>query len=825
VDRPQPVALASPHSDTPLPEGTTQLGGAEASELREQLKQGNLEGLRAYLARTRIERDWQDRIFMLQLTVSSIRLPALDFACDTEPEAADLFLLRCAFFSGLALAMRGGGTCDQVTKVNFRNSAECIKAALAALEKAAKLDAQDPTAFAYILPCLSIFGTLDRWQHYAFQQATTLAPDLVHAYFTIVTRLSKRWGGSHEQSLDFARQAITKAGPGSDMAACLFRAHYLVWSHFTGFDSDIAGAYAYRDKPEVLRELEAAFDAWTQPPYAPRRSSIPFLHQAAYWFYVVDDRERLQRALSLTNNVFSTAGWGSGESGIKKYARAVLFANGEAPPSERLQNLTSYICLKRIADGIGEMQQGKFDKAEKLLSSVLQMARAAPPDESTCLVPLALFSLCLFHKKQGRSEEARKLRTQAIILLDAIDPDKAPLELATYHRIMAQVLKNLGEYRRAIPFWEQAIRLMEDDITPTKMADMLHHMGACYWMIGLSDHAAVPLRAAYKIFSDYPEDPRLPAVLVNLANCLRKNSPDEAEALYTESAKLHSERMQLQSVSAAWVNLGVLCSEQDRHAESLEFYQRALRVREQIPGTPPASIATVHNNIANCYRRMGKFSEAHESVNRAIQLLSANDLALPYAYGTRGLVFLDSGDDGQAVEWLRKAVAEQNNRPSPNLESMAEDLEKEIAALNKLGRQDEAAIAQQSLASVRSTIQAIAQSDCEKGSGKTQPEGAVLVELTFGSWPDRPGLRRNMTLLAESLSQIVREQDAGFYSSRVAMPENTTLIFYGPDAELLFRVLEPSLTSEPICAGARVVIRQGASHREIVVPSPSTTLN
>jgi hypothetical protein len=53
----------------------------------------------------------------------------------------------------------------------------------------------------------------------------------------------------------------------------------------------------------------------------------------------------------------------------------------------------------------------------------------------------------------------------------------------------------------------------------------------------------------------------------------------------------------------------------------------------------------------------------------------------------------------------------------------------------------------------------------------------------------------------------------------MSVAECTTLFFYAPDAELLFNALEPSLGSEPICAGSKIVIRQGSTHREVIVPS------
>jgi tetratricopeptide (TPR) repeat protein len=797
-----------------LPKGIVEVGGSEASDLKEQVNNGNLTGLREYLARTRRESDWQDRIFILGLVVPSIPLAALDSACEMEPEAADLFLIRCAFFSELAATIRGSGAAAKEAAGRFRNATECIKAALADLDRVAQLDAQDPTAHAYVLPFLTIFGQLASRQRRAFQQATELAPDLVPAYRAMVNTLSARWHGSHEASLKFARQAMAKAGPGSDMAACLFWAHLLVRSHYASFDKNPEAARSYAYDPEVTRELNAAFDDWTQPAYRSRRSSIPYLHYAACWYYLAGDSARLQRALFLTDNVFSKIPWALIGNSKKLYARALLLAAGAAPAPERMTSELCEHCFSAIADGGNAIQDDKLEEAENSLNAALQLARTAPQEQGSHLVPLVLFHLSLLHQKQRRDQESQKLREQAT---DLVDANATQMASAKYLHLMATVLYKLGEYRRALPFWEQAIGLAGEEVDTATMADMLHTMGECYCRIGLRDHATVPLRTALKIFRTFSEDPRLTAVLLTLGNSLRKSSPAEAESCYAEAAELEVARQQFQSATSAWVNLGVLCSEQGRYAESLEHYERVLRVREQSTGTPPAGIAMVLNNIANCYRRMARFPEAHASVNRAIELFSAEDEGLASAYGTRGIIFQDSGDDAQAVQWLQKAVAERMRLPSPNLDTTAENLESEIAALKRLGRQDEAAIAQETLASVRATIEAIPQVDRDPSDRKAQTEGAVLLELSFSNRPVRADERKNRTLLAERLSKKAQTRDVGYYSGWVAIPENTTLIFYGPDAEALFRVLEPSLISEPICAGARVVIRQGIMNREVVI--------
>ena len=98
--------------------------------------------------------------------------------------------------------------------------------------------------------------------------------------------------------------------------------------------------------------------------------------------------------------------------------------------------------------------------------------------------------------------------------------------------------------------------------------------------------------------------------------------------------------------------------------------------------------------------------------------------------------------------------------------------------------------------------------------------GAVLVELSTGSQAEGPAEKRELMELGHRLGSVVQEQGVGMYASRVTIPESTTLIFYGEDAEKLFEALEPVLRSEKRCAGARLTVRQGGTVREAILPGP-----
>src|SRR5882672_7016365 len=59
-----------------------------------------------------------------------------------------------------------------------------------------------------------------------------------------------------------------------------------------------------------------------------------------------------------------------------------------------------------------------------------------------------------------------------------------------FQNLMANVLSDLGEYRRAIPFCAQSVQLAVDQNDGVVMAEALWRLGRCYVRSGLRDHAA-----------------------------------------------------------------------------------------------------------------------------------------------------------------------------------------------------------------------------------------------------------------------------------------------------------------------------------------------
>jgi hypothetical protein len=72
--------------------------------------------------------------------------------------------------------------------------------------------------------------------------------------------------------------------------------------------------------------------------------------------------------------------------------------------------------------------------------------------------------------------------------------------------------------------------------------------------------------------------------------------------------------------------------------------------------------------------------------------------------------------------------------------------------------------------------------------------------------------------LRQRLLDALLPGDLATSTGYVAIPETTTLMFYGKDGEAMFRALEPVLLEESRCTGGKVTIRQSDRHREVLLP-------
>lgn len=432
---------------------------------------------------------------------------------------------------------------------------------------------------------------------------------------------------------------------------------------------------------------------------------------------------------------------------------------------------------------------------------------------------IALLNLCRMQEKLGQTGESSRTRQEAIATFDKIGESGQRLNVEDR---LADVLVECGEYRRAIPPCEQAIKLSGGGI---KLAHRHWRAGRNYLRAGFKQQAVEPLRRALEFFHSQRGASHTPVILNDLGNALRQSSPSEAEKSYREAAATWEEQGAKGQATVAWVNLGILCGEQGRLNESLLWYEKARQVRQADASTPRARLGTLANNIANLHRRMKSFDQAVKEIENAIVLLEG-DPVLADAYGTRGLILRDQGLDEASLEWFEKSRAEHARRPSPNISQLSEVLTNEAEALERLGRSQEASAIRLQLAKLQSDVpppQEYKATPVSKAAQNgAQNAGEVLIELDGIHLPEAVYRTCDVATLENRIEEVLEMGEHGELDGHETGPENTTLFVYGADAEALFQAMEPVLRDYPLCQGARVTIRQYAEKRQVVLPFHKT---
>ena len=77
-----------------------------------------------------------------------------------------------------------------------------------------------------------------------------------------------------------------------------------------------------------------------------------------------------------------------------------------------------------------------------------------------------------------------------------------------------------------------------------------------------------------------------------------------------------------------------------------------------------------------------------------------------------------------------------------------------------------------------------------------------------------------MLQISDKLTEVIERTKVGMFDGNEIGGDETVLFMYGPDAELLFKHIEPILRDDEFCRGAKAIIRwggPGAPQREVTL--------
>jgi len=209
------------------------------------------------------------------------------------PHVSYAYYLRGIYFYHYAWEARGLGITNTVGQKNYALFYERLRYAKTDLKKAYELSPNEQTYWADLYNLVKHFKSkeADLLQEELYGR---IKADAMQNPYCIqrVSQLNKaRWGGSHKESLNWAREVIAHSNYGDPVKVIIFEVLIEQYNFIVEFDRDEKSANAIFKNESLQNEVNQYFDELLQSMNATTQSINATL---TFWYEKVDDTERLK---------------------------------------------------------------------------------------------------------------------------------------------------------------------------------------------------------------------------------------------------------------------------------------------------------------------------------------------------------------------------------------------------------------------------------------------------------------------------------------------------------------------------------------------------
>jgi tetratricopeptide (TPR) repeat protein/peroxiredoxin len=161
--------------------------------------------------------------------------------------------------------------------------------------------------------------------------------------------------------------------------------------------------------------------------------------------------------------------------------------------------------------------------------------------------------------------------------------------------------------------------------------------GALFFQRGYLDQAEASFQQALR------NDPSSAEALYGIGSVyLNQNKNPAARDAFERAVKLQANYPD--TLPDAWNNLGVIATREGRVGDSIQYFQKALRVN-------PHHLLSL-DNLGNAYRLQKRWDDARRVLERALEVAPQD----PEANYSLGMVFAQTDDTAKAYEYLQRAL-------------------------------------------------------------------------------------------------------------------------------------------------------------------------
>jgi len=225
---------------------------------------------------------------------------------------------------------------------------------------------------------------------------------------------------------------------------------------------------------------------------------------------------------------------------------------------------------------------------------------------------------------KGRDVKAKEILDEAAKKID-FQLKNEPILKAKIMGTLGLVYLKLGFYEESYPFLLSSIKIYKNNLYKNKidLADALTNMGFYYKIIGNYKEAENYYNEALKIFEEEKKEIKIAELLTNLCELYREEGKfEEAEEKIKEALKIFQKNFGIYNkyVSTSLNNLAILYEIKNKYGEAEKIYKKVISIDEMSLGKYHPDYSKALNNLADLYAKLGRLEEAEELFNKSLKI-------------------------------------------------------------------------------------------------------------------------------------------------------------------------------------------------------------
>jgi tetratricopeptide (TPR) repeat protein len=237
----------------------------------------------------------------------------------------------------------------------------------------------------------------------------------------------------------------------------------------------------------------------------------------------------------------------------------------------------------------------------------------------------------------------------------------------------------LGENRKAIEYYEQALKISREIGDRKKEGIWLGDLGNAYRDLGETRKAIEYYEQTLKIFREIGDRKREGAGLGNLGNAYSDLGKIRKAIEYYEQALKIAREIEDRKREGIWLgNLGIAYSHMVETRKAIEYYEQALKTAKEIGDRKREGVWL--GNLGIVYRHLGEPKKAIEYYEQAIKIFKevCDRNGEGFWLENLGLAYSDLGEHRKAIEFLKQSLAIGKAIEDPRIISFCENKLKEL---------------------------------------------------------------------------------------------------------------------------------------------------